>query len=386
MKKIAYALFGFSLFLSLTLNTFAKELNSKELLKTITAATQWLKQSQETNGHFHYEYMPFLDRYIQDDHIVRQAGTVFILSEVMKLDKTNVFDLKNTVENGLKYLNENSIAGDFNGYEFRCVKLDETQCTLGGGSLALIAYLNLVEKYPKLTNKYSDLIQQNLNFILAMKLPGKGFRGSYYLSGNQTETESDFYDGEALLALTNYYRKIPDQEIKKIIDEAMDYFNDHYSKAWNNNFYLWGMAALKNLYQIDPQEKYFKFTKDYTDWRISGYKEKRDTNRNVCAYLEGIVSAYSILEQNISKAEKDSYLEEINYWLTQSKNLQIKRSDKMSVQINENKKQRLGLKKASRAIGGFLSGLNEPVLRIDFTQHCLSSNLQKYVDIDKQSL
>lgn len=386
MKKIAYPLFGVILFLGLTLNTFAKELNSQELLKTVTAATQWLKQSQETNGHFRYEYMPFLDRYIQDDHIVRQAGTVFILSEVMKLDKTNVFDLKTTVENGLKYLDENSINSDFDGYEFRCLKLNETQCTLGGVSLVLISYLNLVEKYPELTNKYSDLIQQNLNFILALKIPKKGFMGNYYLNGNQYETESDFYNGEALLALTRFFKRSSDQSIKKIIDEAMNYFNDHYSKAWNNNFYLWGMAAIKDLYQIDPQEKYFKFTKDYTDWRISGYKGKRDTNRNVCAYLEGIVSAYSILEPNIGKSEKDAYLEEINFWLNQSKNLQIKKGDKMSVQINKNKKQRLGLKKASRAIGGFLSGLNEPVLRIDFSQHCLSSYLQKYVDIDKQSL
>lgn len=386
MKKIIYTLFGFGLFLGLISNTFAGELNSKEILKTITAATNWLKQSQEDNGHFHYEYMPFLNRYIQDDHIVRQAGAVFILSKVMKLDSKNNFDLRDTVEKGLKYLDGNSINASFNSYEFRCVKLNETECTLGAGSLTLIAYLNLVENHPELSDKYSDLIEQNLNFILAMKLPQKGFSANYYLSGNQTETESDFYNGEALLALTHFYKKNPDPEIKKIIDEAMNYFNDYYSKDWNNNFYLWGMAAIKDLYQIDPQEKYFKFTKDYTDWRISGYKEKRGTNRNVCAYLEGIVSAYSVIEPNISGSEKVSYLEEINFWLNQSKNLQIKRGDRITTTFNETKAQKLGLKKPSRAIGGFLSGLNETVLRIDFTQHCLSSFLQKYVDIDKLNL
>lgn len=386
MRKIICALLGLNLFFSLTSNAFSEALDNQELLKTINAATKWLKQSQEANGHFRYEYMPFLDRYILDDNSVRQAGTVFILSEVMKVDEKNNFELKNTVENGLKYLNENSINANFNNYEFRCVKLNETKCDLGAVSLVLISYLNLVEKYPELTNKYSDLIQQNLNFILAMKLPEKGFRGNYYLNGGQSNTESDFYNGEALLALTNFYIKNSDPEIKKIIDEAMNYFNDHYSEIWNNSFYLWGMAAIKDLYQIDPQEKYFKFTKDYTDWRISGFKEKRDTNRNVCAYLEGIVSAYSIIKTNISETEKVSYLEEINFWLNQSKSLQIKRGDRITTTFNGSKTQKLGLKKPSRAIGGFLSGLNEPVLRIDFTQHCLSSFLQKYADIDKLSL
>lgn len=366
--------------------SFAKELNSQQLLTVIKTSVEWLKQSQEENGHFHYEYMPFLNRYIQDDHIVRQAGTVFILSEVLKLDQKNQLNLKETVEKGLKYLDNNSNDGNFNNLSFRCLKLRDSECTLGGSSLILISLVNLVEKHPELTNQYSSLIEQNLNFILAMKLPHKGFRASYYLDGNQNETESDFYNGEALLALTRYYKKNPTTEIKNIIDQSFDYFNNYYGKAWNNNFYLWGMAAIKNLNALEPQDKYFQFTKNYTNWRISGYKNKRNTSHNVCAYIEGVVSAYSILEKKLSETEKNSYLEEINFWLSKSKNLQIKKGDKITVKLNKNSTQKLSLKKPSQAIGGFLTGLNEPVQRIDFTQHCLSSFLQKYVDIDKQSL
>lgn len=386
MKKFI-TLLTLLLFLNFGISeTFAKELDQAGMMKVISAGVNWLKQSQEETGHFRYEYMPFMDRYIQDDHIVRQAGAVFILSEAMKLDKNNNFNLKDIVQKGLKYLDENSINANFNNYEFRCLKLNEAECTLGGVSLSLIAYLNLTEKYPELSDKYADAIQKNLNFILAMNLPQKGFRGSYYLSGNQSKTESDFYNGEALLALIRYYQKNSDPQIKSVIDELMKYFVDYYSKSWNNNFYLWGMAAIKDLYKIDPRREYLEFTRDYTTWQISGYKDKRDSGRNVCAYLEGIISAYSVLETDLNESEKEAYLEEINFWLDQSKSLQTKSGDKMNIKINREKTRKLGLRNKIRSVGGFLSGFNEPVQRIDFTQHCFSSFLQKHVDIDGRTL
>lgn len=387
MKKLITTITVTLMFLNISLlNVSAKELSPEKMESVINNGINWLMQSQEANGHFRYEYIPFLDRYVIDDHIVRQAGAVFILSDAMVRNEENNPDLKNVVTKSLEYLEKNSTNGTFNGYKFRCLKLNDTQCTLGGTSLALISYLNLVKKYPELQSKYADLIEQNLNFILAMKLQNKGFRGSFYLNSSQSETESDFYNGEALLALTHHYQQNPDPEIKKIIDESMEYFDKHYSAAWNNNFYLWGMAAVKNLYKIEPKESYFKFVKDYTDWRIAGYINRHDLDKNVCAYLEGIVSAYSILQTNLEDVKKQFYLDEINFWLNQSRNLQIKKNDTMISQLNKSKTQKLRLKKPDRAIGGFLTSLREPVLRIDFTQHCVSSFMQKYEDIDKNDL
>ncbi len=387
MKKTIAFISTITLFINISLgNALASELSPNQTENTIRKSINWLKQSQEISGHFHYEYMPFLDRYIEDDHIVRQAGAVFILSDAMNRDEKSNFDLKNTVSRGLEYLNRNSTNQTFNNYQFRCLKLNETECTLGGTSLALIGYLNLVKKYPKLQQEYADLIEQNLKFVLAMKLPESGFRGSFYLQSGQSESESDFYNGEALLALTYYYQQNPDAKVKTVIDDSIAYFDKFYSANWNNNFYLWGMAAIKNLYKIEAKESYYKFVKDYTDWRIDGYKNSHKNDSNFCAYLEGIVSAYSIIQTKIADSEKEPYLEEINFWLNKSRKLQIKKGDKMISQINKTRTQKLNLKKPDRAIGGFLTSLREPVLRIDFTQHCVSSFMQKYEDIDGNQL
>ncbi|HDH31434.1 MAG TPA: hypothetical protein ENH26_01525 [Candidatus Wolfebacteria bacterium] len=362
----------------------AKALEGEKIKKIISDAVNWLKQSQESNGHFRYEYSPVSDTYLMGDLTVRQTGALYVLGEILRKDKDNKYNLKNTVENALAYFKKNSETGEFNGYQFNCILRSQGKCSLGAVSLGLVGALDLIKVYPKLENTYKDTIADYLNFILAMKNPDEGFKWLYYLEEEQPKTESAFSNGEALLALVRYYKYNPTKEVKVVIDNAFSYFNTKYSNAWDYNFYLWGMSAIKDLYKIEPKKEYFEFTKAYTDWRISSYRDRRDSIGNKCAYIEGVISAYSVLEPNITKKEKDYYLEEINFWLAKSKELQVK--DGVITLRFGDKDYDLNLPRPERAQGGFLTGLDKLSQRIDFTQHCLSSYLQKQVDIDKKSL
>jgi hypothetical protein len=359
-------------------------LNSEAINKTIKTAVKWIKKSQEPNGHFRYEYSPVSGTYSKSDLMARQSGALYVLGEVLKRDGANKYNLKDIVEKAIGYFKENSVAGEMNGYKFRCVLRTMSLCSLGATSLTLVGTLDLVEKHPELEDKYKNLIADYLNYILAMKKTGKGFRGFYYLNGNQSEGESDFSNGEAFLALVRYYEHNPVKEIKMMIDEAFDYFESHYSENWNYNFYLWGMAAVKGLYKIEPLEKYYNFAKEYTDWRVSGYKNKRNSSGNKCAYIEGVISAYSVLEPNLATdGEKKFYLEEIDFWLAKSKELQVGENGIINLKLGREIYQFKALE-PEKAAGGFLTSLKPDKLfqRIDFTQHCLSSYLQKQTDID----
>lgn len=388
MKKLLY-IFSFLILTNLTLANvaFAEEASVNEVLSNediklvIEKGVVWLQNAQEKDGHFRYEYMPFLDRYTLDDNIVRQAGALYILGEIAKADILESVDLKDNLETAVGYFEENSADGEFNDYKFRCLKKTESSCTLGGTSLALLGVLDVVAAEPSLKSKYSVLIEDYKNFLLAMKVPDKGYRAQYYLNKNQSRSESPFSNGEAVLALVRYYQYEPSAEMEKLIKESLDYFDETYRAKWDNNFYLWGMAALKDWYQLFPEKKYYDFVKDYTDWRIDGQKEARRTSHNKCAYIEGVVSAYSVLEKQASSKEKEAYLEEINFWLTKSKELQIEKGDKIRISFNGGSLKTLNLKRPSKAVGGFLTDEHEPYQRIDFTQHCLSSYLQKLVDI-----
>ncbi len=358
-------------------------LSQTEIQAVIEKGTSWMKNAQEDSGHFRYEYMPFLDRYIDDDNMVRQAGALYVLGELFIRDNADKFDLKDYIIRAISYFEENSTTGTFNGKKFQCILKTDKKCSIGAAALAFIGILDLVEKKPSLESEYNELIGDYLDYFLAMKKPGAGFRNSYYVKGTQDDTESSFGNGEAFLALTRYYKHNPTDEVKEVIDESFDYFNETYYGDFDSNFYLWGMAAIKELYALDPKDEYYTFVKDYTDWRIRPYKSKRISDQNRCAYIEGVASAYSVLEPNLTEQEREYYLEEISYWLFKSEDLQIKAADVLIMKLGRKKLlERLPIEKKGRATGGFLTNLDEPVQRIDFTQHSLSSYDQKLVDID----
>ncbi len=359
-------------------------LETEELQETIDAAIAWFQQDQEPDGHFLYEYVPFLDRYVDDDNIVRQTGALYGLGEVVIRDTEDKFDVLETMEKAISYFEDNSREGEYGGRKFRCILKYEDRCSLGAASLAVIGIIDLVEKYPELESEYGGLIEDYIQYILAMKKEGEGFRGYFYFGKKQKAKESSFGNGEAFLALVKYYQANPTEEVKAVIDDSFDYFVKIYGSEWDRNFYLWGMAAIKVLYQLDTDksEEYFEFVRDYTDWRMEYYITRRNTTRNRCAYIEGVISAYSVLYPNISQERRDHYMEEIDYWLTRSQGLQVEEGDLMKVQFNNNKGKKLELASPDKAVGAFLSGLSEPVLRIDFTQHCLNSYVQKLIDID----
>ncbi|MFH1218614.1 MAG: hypothetical protein V1679_02130, partial [Candidatus Peregrinibacteria bacterium] len=268
----------------------------------------------------------------------------------------------------------------------RCIKKDEYKCTLGGTSLALVGLLDLVEVYPSLEGKYLGLIEDYKEHILAMKKDGKGFIESYYLDKRKNDNESSFSNGEALYALVRYYQYEVDRKVRDVIADSLEYFLEVYREKWDANFYLWGMVALKDWYGIDPRDEYFEFVKDYTDWRISKYKGMRTTSNNKCAYIEGVVSAYSVLGKVLSDEELAYYLEEIEFWFKKGKELQISEGDFFRVSLNNGRIYGVQVEDWNKSEGGFLTSIKEPVQRIDFTQHCLSGYLQKLVDVDGEGL
>ncbi|MFC1594895.1 hypothetical protein ACFL3E_00520 [Patescibacteria group bacterium] len=355
-----------------------ESLAPEEINSIIANAVEWFKNSQEPSGHFNYEYSLVNDEYSNDGNMVRQMGALYELGEILVRDTKNVFNLKNSVKNSIQYARNNSVKRNLNSQQFLCVKKDKSRCSLGAVSLALIGVLDYVSVYPEEQAKYQDLINGYIDFILAMKKPDKGFRANYYLTTNQTNTESSFANGEAFFALVRYYKHNPTNEVKKVIDESFEYFDVIYRNEWDNNFYLWGMAAIKDLYASEPLLEYFEFVRDYTNWRIEGYKGLRKTKHNKCAYIEGVISAYSVIK---------THEEEINFWLKKSQELQIM-DNKITTSIIEDIEFPLYLKNPDIAKGGFLTGLeyDELLQRIDFTQHCLSAYLQKHVDINSAEL
>ncbi len=362
-------------------------LTDDEVREIIELGTKWLTASNEPSGHFAYEYFPYEDRYAKDDNIVRQAGALFELGEIERHDTEGKYDLDKTIERAIGYFDSLTKSGEYDGADVLCIASDPegSICKLGTTSLAFIGILNYVTANPNKLKKYEDVIEGYASYILSMQKDSGGFREIFSTrTGIAEEKESSYANGEAYLAMVRYakWRGFPDNLQKKIALTS-EYLVSP-DTIFDPALYLWAMAGMKDWIEFKPNTRYSKYVRDYTDWRMDAFTDKRRSAHNFCAYIEGVVSAYSILENTLPSDDLARYDEEIDFWLAKSALLQLREEDLIKYDISSGKFIEAPI--PAWAIGGFLTGYAELSQRIDFTQHCLSGYVQKLVDIDKKSL
>jgi hypothetical protein len=201
-----------------------------------------------------------------------------------------------------------------------------------------------------------------------------------YLIGRPTQStaESPFSNGEALLALTRLYNYKADEEVKDAIEKTLPYL---IAQPYDTALYLWIMAAMKEIDDIDVRLQNTPYVRDFTLWRIERAESTRTTNRNFCAYTEGIVSALSVLKDRVPADVYDRVLKEAEYGLRKNRALQITLADATRAFIGSEGLVVSSYVRPLRAVGGFLTGEDERTQRIDYTQHCVNAYLQMLADV-----
>lgn len=369
-------------------------IESAQMRSVISKSIDWMQRAQEENGHLRYEYVPYEDRYRNDDNIVRQAGALYALGEVARRDTSNTYPLKEHMESSIEYFESLSHLGQVGDRSFMCIgnSVINESCQLGTTALALVGIIGLVEKHPELKEKYDNLIHDYGSYLVAMKKPystssgqaGSGFRGFYTANASLNDKESSFSNGEALLGLIRYYQYEPDGDVKDVIDESFTYFQ---TQEFDFPLYLWAMAAIKDMHALWGDEAYVTYVRDYTNWRMNGFFHRKGSDHNMCAYIEGVISAYSVLKDDVNQKQKEVIENEIYYWLEHLEDLHIDESDRYRLITQEDGSVRFGeITNMTQAHGGFLTSQSQLTQRIDYTQHCLNSYVQQLVDIEGESL
>lgn len=359
-------------------------LSGDELRRIVKEGTDWLVNAQAENGHFAYEYAPYEDVYLDDDHVVRQAGTLYELGEIARRDGEGVMNISGAIENAIGYLESLSEEDEYKDVTFRCITDSEnsSRCQLGATSLALLGILGYVEEE---SSEHEDLIEDYINYIIAMKKEGEGFIGYYTVNRkSQSIKESAFSNGEALLALVRYYQYNPREDVKEMIDDTFVYLEA--KEAFETPLYLWIMAALKDMQVLWPNERYVTYAQEFTNARRGSLARVHNTQKNYCATTEGLASAYSILDRNVSPEKLGLLRKEIDFWNTHNSVLQILPVDRYRLVLDEGLFSLQILPDIEQARGGFLTSASVLTQRIDYTQHCISAYLQTLVDIEEEEL
>jgi hypothetical protein len=357
-------------------------LSEKGVRFIVEESTNWLLEAQQPSGHFGYEYVPYDDEYLNDDNIVRQGGALFALGEVYRKQTVKSEEVGKGIRKAVSYFESLSIEGG-DKEEFRCVANTQksSTCKLGTTALVLAGILGYAEASPEDAQNYEELIDDYTAYLLASQKKEGGFSNEYRVSNGFSEEESPFFNGEALLSLVRAYQYEEDEDVRASIDRAFTYLE---KKEFESPLYLWIMAALKDMQKLWPNDAYVSYAQAFTAWRMEQASHAFN-DRNYCAYIEGVASAYSVLQFD-PQSNLELIRKEIDSFNAYHSALQLTQEDLYRVIANRDGIALKKLKLPERAQGGFLTAHSVPTQRIDFTQHCLSAYLQTLVDIDKKEL
>ena len=237
-------------------------------------------------------------------------------------------------------------------------------------TLALIDFIPTVQD-KKVKDGYRNDLNQYLNFLLSARQQNGRFYSSYDLkTGQPFGNPSPYFDGEALLALVKAANYSGYKQLKPVVlQSASRMYEVHVRQALEKDadspitkgFYQWGSMSFFEIYQArwENYRKFGRYVIDLAYWMIDVH-ETLKRPRNTAYAHEGLSCAWEIarLEKNEKAARKiadviDQGLAKLISW------------QKGSPLENEFLKSVSGI----NFLGAVMNAENDPVLRIDVTQH-----------------
>ncbi|MBU0981185.1 hypothetical protein KKC94_00665 [Patescibacteria group bacterium] len=370
MKK----LLSFILVASMTIsacNSQPTQLNAKILNESLALGTEYLLNSQKEEGNFIYEYNFKTKEISKDDNQVRQAGALWgiaLIHHYQPSEKTlsaiekslNYFEsISKTTENGGRYVVYN----------------DGTSGKSGTIALITLALVDLLESNFKINNreKYESQLNEYLNFLISLRKDDGLFYSKFrYEDGEGYSTPSPYVDGEALLAMIRAANYLKREDLFIQIDESAEQmYKTNVQEALEENpdsdttkgFFQWGIMSFYELYNKDPHKykEYAQYSIELANWMIDVHRTLERTKNTSYAY-EGIVLAYELANRMHEKSTEEKFKSVIDQGLYKLTSWQV--GSQIQIDYIENLKVDDVLAK-----GGVMNAADEPLLRIDVTQH-----------------
>ncbi len=343
---------------------------AETLEHSMRIGADWIVAMQEHHGRFQYWYDPINDEFSRknDDNFLRQAGTSFSLALVYEM--TGEPRYLEAARKSVQYLLafRESLDTDKAYFLFR------GKAKLGGISLPMLTMLKIRQLTG--TTEYDAILAKLANMILLLqeKYNTGQYKSTYvYLGDYEHEKnsgwESRIYPGEALYALAGMYQAFGDPRYKQSMDWALEFY---YGERWKSHAFLpWTISAFASLYEQTGERKYVDYVFFLSDHLL--------TQQN----LEADAEAYGSFH-NVPSANTGSYMEGLGDAIHVARLVEDKRRLKLYQErakmgyrwlflLQYGKSDAAALKRPDMAQGGLRKTLTDSQLRIDNTQHAISS-------------
>ncbi len=354
------------------------QISPEILVESAKNGGDYLKRSVRPEGSFTYIYRPDEDEVPKAYNILRHAGTVYSMLELYEV--TGDPELLQSTKRAIDYLIKSIKPCQIGSETLACV-VEGSIVKLGGNALAVVA----LAKYIGITNEkdYMPMLLRLARWIQKSQRENGQFfpHIQSYPGGEASDIVSQYYPGEAILALMRIYELNGDESFLDSAERGAQYLINVRDKNLADselNHDHWLLYGLNELYRHKPKPLYLNHSMriakamiqsqnrdpQYPDWFGGYYRPPRSTPTAVRS--EGLYAAYQLARDFGDPNEAQQILESLENGI------------RFQLQTQFRPESVLYLKKPQRALGGFHSSLTNFEIRNDYVQHNISSILGLY--------
>ncbi len=340
------------------------DIQKNSIFESIRIGYNWMENNfNETSGLLMYKYYPSSDSYSKDNNYVRGMAAIWMAAKTSNFLQQE--DSKKITSKGLNYYL--SFAVEKGGAKY--IKIDSAK--LSYNAFAVLALIE-EENYLNRDNLIKELSQGILNAQRSDGSFSTDFENDSYKS-------TDYYPGEAMLALMQAYYETGEEKYALAVEKAFPYYKNYWYKNKNTAFIPWQSQAYFLLYQKTKNIDLANFVFEMNDWLVDNYQNDKNfqfkdyvggfksvPGASTSAYLEGLADAYNLAVIAKNKDHIKKYKEACK----------IAARFVMQTQFTDN--NMLYIENKNLGKGGFRASLVDNAIRVDNAQHALSALMKIY--------
>ena len=293
MKKIFFLFLGL-IFLSACSS-------NRNAVEAIRDGGEWFLGNQD-ESFIYYQYDPETDTHPDKHHSAREFGALWSITKLAGfLNDSRYNDL---ALRGWEHFSKTFVRDEVN--DFTYVNITPSKIKLSYNAFATLVLLEL-----NMDGKDAVLEQLAKGILYAQADSGE--LDTFYYSDRATGT--DYYPGQALLALMSLYEAGGNEDYLDAVAKALPYYSETY---WAGNpntaFVPWQTQAFYKYYMATGSQEAVDFVFAMNDFMIDHFAEDEacesfDTDSGIvmAVYVEGMNKAYMLADGLGDEARKTCY-------------------------------------------------------------------------------